>query len=238
MTNYQSFTNLKKIWLKQLQDFGHEKIHIVLVGNKKELAGEDDNEVKREVSVEEAVAFAKEHNIDFVETSALTNSNVECVFRRAILSVAPVIPDVNTHLELTNLPKGWIKVVPDSASVSSQSESASLLKRANEKEKTDAAVESYCNYWTGEITETLPTEPAKTGLIHEVKNAIVQSYKPTASFCARTASPKGGGQNLNDFGANANDDDEEDGLRRLSTTSTGGIQLDMVRGKCYNCNIL
>ncbi len=241
VTNYQSFANIKKIWLKQLSEFGHQKIHIVLAGNKMELAENGEDGAKREVGIEEAEALAKEYNIDFVETSALTGANVDCVFRRVILSVAPVIPDVNTHLDLTNLPHGWMKVPNAPSKRANSSESSGLIdNKVNEKEdySGDTVADSYCNYWTGELTDVLPTKPARSGMIHEVKNVITQSYIPTASFCARTNPPKGGegGAQLSDFGSKANGGDDEAGLR-LSTTSTGGIQLDMIKGKCF-CVIL
>ena len=50
---------------------------IVLIGNKKDKASD------REVSYEEGVQFAKQHNLIFFETSAKTSENVEKCFTHA-----------------------------------------------------------------------------------------------------------------------------------------------------------
>lgn len=60
------------------------------------------------MSLEEATQFAEEENMDFIETSALTAFGVERMFRRVFLSVARLLPEVSFHLDLTELPDGWL----------------------------------------------------------------------------------------------------------------------------------
>lgn len=75
----------------------------MLVGNKKDLKYSDNC-----VQTSEAISFARSKDIDFTEVSAYTGENVDIAFRRLILSVAKLLPDVKTHLDLTGLPDGWI----------------------------------------------------------------------------------------------------------------------------------
>lgn len=79
---------------------------INLVGNKLDLI--EDGEHTREVPVSEALELAREMNIDYIETSALTGYGVENLFRRLVLSVAKLLPEIKVHLELTSLPDGWM----------------------------------------------------------------------------------------------------------------------------------
>lgn len=66
----------------------------------------------RDVSIEEGIAFAAKLNVDFVEASARTQQNVEKMFRRISLSVAKLLPDIKMHLELLDLPEGWLCIMP------------------------------------------------------------------------------------------------------------------------------
>lgn len=68
-------------WLEDAKAHSNSDMSIVLVGNKADL------EHRREVSREEGEAFAKEHGLLFMETSAKKNSNVE----EAMLSTAKAI---------------------------------------------------------------------------------------------------------------------------------------------------
>lgn len=72
MTNRESFENLAK-WLEETRTYSNEKITIVLVGNKTDLAG------KRVVTYEEGVEFAQKNELIFLETSAKTAYNIDLV---------------------------------------------------------------------------------------------------------------------------------------------------------------
>jgi small GTP-binding protein len=103
--NRQSFLSLRNMWVRQVTNYGHESMRLILVGNKVDLIG---NEHLREVPVSEALELARELNIDYIETSALTGLGVESMFRRLVLSVARLLPEIKVHLELTSLPEGWM----------------------------------------------------------------------------------------------------------------------------------
>ena len=60
--------------MKELRDNTENRISIILVGNKKDLGH------LRAVSVEEAVKFAEQNEVSFIETSALDASNVNEAF--------------------------------------------------------------------------------------------------------------------------------------------------------------
>lgn len=97
------------------------------VGNK--LDKVQSGECVREVSEEDGRQFAEQENIDFLETSALSGYCVGKAFRRLALSVAQLLPEVKTHLELSGLPAGWMAVIPEGAT--------DMLQRNSEIDKTD-----------------------------------------------------------------------------------------------------
>ena len=69
ITNKNSFQSVDK-WIKDLKTNGDEKIIIILIGNKNDLENE------RQIKKEEGELKAKELEIGFMETSALTGNNV------------------------------------------------------------------------------------------------------------------------------------------------------------------
>eukprot|EP01010_Urceolus_cornutus_P000627 NODE_1144_length_1083_cov_166.120890_g874_i0.p1 GENE.NODE_1144_length_1083_cov_166.120890_g874_i0~~NODE_1144_length_1083_cov_166.120890_g874_i0.p1 ORF type:complete len:232 (-),score=82.71 NODE_1144_length_1083_cov_166.120890_g874_i0:386-1024(-) len=72
-TRRSTYTNLAS-WLTDARSLTSPHTVMMLVGNKVDL------EEEREVSHEEAAAFAKEYGLHFVETSAKTGENVESAF--------------------------------------------------------------------------------------------------------------------------------------------------------------
>lgn len=73
LTNRQSFYNIEE-WMKKVKRDANRDVTFILVGNK------SDNIEKRCISYEEANAFSKKYNIDYVETSALNSRNVYNLF--------------------------------------------------------------------------------------------------------------------------------------------------------------
>jgi small GTP-binding protein len=104
--NRDSYEHAKSNWFPSVKELTHETCeYVVLVGNKCDLGGvtlyenttakpgtetDDDPEFvttttaesKRRVAKEEATAWADENGMVYVETSALTNENVDVMFYR------------------------------------------------------------------------------------------------------------------------------------------------------------
>jgi Ras-related protein Rab-1A len=73
ITDSESFDNVKQ-WLNEIDRYACENVNKLLVGNKSDL------DSKRQVTFEEAQAFANERGIPFLETSAKSSLNVEKAF--------------------------------------------------------------------------------------------------------------------------------------------------------------
>lgn len=68
-------------WLNDLRQIAEPDIVVILVGNKADLAQQDDN--KREVTKQEAEEWARNNGVmEYVETSAKSGENVEMAFMR------------------------------------------------------------------------------------------------------------------------------------------------------------
>jgi small GTP-binding protein len=74
ITKHQTFRNVEK-WLRELHNNTNDNVSVILVGNKVDLSN------LREVTTEEAKNWAAQHNISFIETSALDNTNIEQCFQ-------------------------------------------------------------------------------------------------------------------------------------------------------------
>jgi len=75
ITKYQTFANVEK-WLEELRKYANSNIFVVLVGNKSEL------DSLRAVSHDEASTFAERNGLEFIETSAFENINVDIAFQK------------------------------------------------------------------------------------------------------------------------------------------------------------
>jgi small GTP-binding protein len=75
ITDRKSFDSLPR-WLRDARTEADPHCTVILVGNKSDMAG------SRIVSTEEAMAFAKEHDLTYLETSALDGTQIESVFQR------------------------------------------------------------------------------------------------------------------------------------------------------------
>jgi len=73
ITKYESFQHVE-VWLKELRQFADSNIVIMLVGNKSDL------KQNREVKKEDAAQYADQHQLAFIETSALDATNVDVAF--------------------------------------------------------------------------------------------------------------------------------------------------------------
>jgi GTPase SAR1 family protein len=73
VTDENSFKNIRN-WVRQIEQNAQSNVCKVLVGNK------SDREEARKVSYDEGAKLAKEFNMQFFETSAKTNYNVNETF--------------------------------------------------------------------------------------------------------------------------------------------------------------
>lgn len=86
--NRSSFLSTSK-WIDDVRNERGNDVILVLVGNK------TDQSDKRQVSIEEGEAKAKEHDIMFIETSAKAGFNVKALFRK----IAAALPGMeNSHM--------------------------------------------------------------------------------------------------------------------------------------------
>ena len=73
ISNRESFLSLEK-WYTEFREIAEESALILLVGNKCDL------EKTRQVDLKEAMKFSEDRNIEYIETSALTLTNVDLAF--------------------------------------------------------------------------------------------------------------------------------------------------------------
>ncbi|KAK7471236.1 Rab GTPase ypt31 [Stygiomarasmius scandens] len=114
----ETFDNVAERWLQELRYSTSQDIVIMLIGNKSDL------EASREVSIEDAKAFADENGLSFMETSAKDASNVQNAFGGILTEIY--------HKEIASrelVPSN--KDVPDSITV-------------GEKVETDQGGKCYC----------------------------------------------------------------------------------------------
>jgi len=121
ITNRTSFLNTAK-WIDDVRTERGTDVVMMLVGNKTDLAD------KRQVSVEEGEARAKEHDIMFIETSAKAGFNIKALFRK-VASALPGMensqlakgadpPTMNITLESNDPNKGGAPAKPEEATAS------------------------------------------------------------------------------------------------------------------------
>ncbi|KAM3576898.1 hypothetical protein VYU27_001263 [Nannochloropsis oceanica] len=75
-----TFDNVER-WLKELREHADQSIVVMLVGNKSDLRH------LRTVPTEDAMRFAEEHRLAFIETSALDASGVDTAFHRILTEI-------------------------------------------------------------------------------------------------------------------------------------------------------
>lgn len=80
ISKHITFENVER-WLKELRDHAEPNIVVMLVGNKSDLRH------RRTVPTEEAMAFAENNNLAFIETSALDSTGVEEAFRQILTEI-------------------------------------------------------------------------------------------------------------------------------------------------------
>ncbi|EPY76516.1 ras-related protein Rab-2B isoform 2 [Camelus ferus] len=84
ITRRETFNHLTS-WLEDARQHSSSNMVIMLIGNKSDL------ESRRDVKREEGEAFAREHGLIFMETSAKTACNVEEVIVQFLFSLIPKV---------------------------------------------------------------------------------------------------------------------------------------------------
>ena len=83
LTRKSTFEELKKFWVKQIEQQCDPKIVVVLVGNKCDMKD------KRQIEESEARSYAEKRKFLYFETSAKVGTNIESMFKRTASQVHP-----------------------------------------------------------------------------------------------------------------------------------------------------
>ena len=92
ISKHSTFENVER-WLKELRDHAEANIVVMLVGNKSDLRH------LRAVETDEAMAFSEQHNLAFIETSALDASGVDTAFQRILTEIYRLMSRRNMQAE-------------------------------------------------------------------------------------------------------------------------------------------
>ena len=99
ITSRNSFNNLDK-WMTEIKDKTSNDIKLMIIGNKIDL------KQFREVTIEEAVAKAKELGIPLMETSALDSTNVKKAFNALLIEIYNQMNNIPNDNEVYNYKDG------------------------------------------------------------------------------------------------------------------------------------
>eukprot|EP00341_Mesodinium_pulex_P007226 CAMPEP_0116915112 /NCGR_PEP_ID=MMETSP0467-20121206/17733_1 /TAXON_ID=283647 /ORGANISM="Mesodinium pulex, Strain SPMC105" /LENGTH=214 /DNA_ID=CAMNT_0004591711 /DNA_START=31 /DNA_END=675 /DNA_ORIENTATION=+ len=116
ISKHVTFENVER-WLKELRDHAEPNIVVMLVGNKSDLRH------RRTVPTEEAMTFAENNSLAFIETSALDSTGVEEAFRQILTEIYRLMSRKTIAAEgspSSSLPAGQtLTVTPENADKSS-----------------------------------------------------------------------------------------------------------------------
>ncbi|XP_039069070.1 ras-related protein RABE1c-like [Hibiscus syriacus] len=93
VTDESSFNNIRN-WIRNIEQHASDNVNKILVGNKADM-----DESKRAVPTSKGQALADEYGIQFFETSAKTNLNVEEVFFSIARDIKKRLADTDSRPE-------------------------------------------------------------------------------------------------------------------------------------------
>ncbi|KAM7279375.1 hypothetical protein ACFE04_006509 [Oxalis oulophora] len=93
VTDESSFNNIRN-WIRNIEQHASDNVNKILVGNKADM-----DESKRAVPTSKGQALADEYGIQFFETSAKTNLNVEQVFFSIARDIKQRLADTDSRAE-------------------------------------------------------------------------------------------------------------------------------------------
>eukprot|EP01084_Bolivina_argentea_P033421 61811_1 len=104
ITDKESFRNIRE-WLYEIDRYASDNVSKLIIGNKLDLAN------KRVVSYEDAKAFADEFGIEYIETSAKKNQNIDETFHKMAKIISSktggwgsaILPPSQRFQQITNL---------------------------------------------------------------------------------------------------------------------------------------
>ena len=79
ITSKESFINLEKVWIEDIENFAEKSRVLAIVGSKKDLY--EENEA---VTFEDGEKFAQEHDAIFMEVSAKVGTNIDLLFESCV----------------------------------------------------------------------------------------------------------------------------------------------------------
>ena len=117
VTSKESFDH-SSAWVADARTLARADTAIVLVGNKADMKD------KREVTFLEASKFAQEHDILFVETSAMTGDGVDDVFMKLAKNVLNRVQDGSIDLSVVSSAGSSLAAITASSSSMQNSDSS------------------------------------------------------------------------------------------------------------------
>lgn len=114
VTRRDTFSHLSR-WLQETRQFANANISITLVGNKCDL------QHKRVVQKQEAMAFAAENGLNYVEASAKSAEGVDLAFNGLAISIWEKIHSGKLSIRKANGADGSLKVGSGGGGASSKS---------------------------------------------------------------------------------------------------------------------
>uniref|UniRef100_A0A0B6YA92 Uncharacterized protein n=1 Tax=Arion vulgaris TaxID=1028688 RepID=A0A0B6YA92_9EUPU len=94
VTNFPSFANLDKYWIKWIKEIVPDDYRLVLVGNKV------DKETSRQIDSKVAKKFATQNGMLYYETSAKTGDNVDIVFLDVVNLLADTLESYSESVDI------------------------------------------------------------------------------------------------------------------------------------------